>query len=679
MFAKGIDRQIHVKGQEMISIAVPLDSQTVSPNVTIGTGKMEFIFPGFVSLRPNGVFVDIRALSLASGGFELFVDRLFMAEMQFQGLDYSVFTKLLYDADWLDAMQDKAVEAKMAEKVVEFPQDRKDLYHAVKLLDAGNRAEYVFEPVSIPELYKEPVYGEPDENGNTHLISYVSKSRLVPAKLNFDEFVADLWLKGIKFGIDVSAVREAMVSNTPARITVARHLEPTTGRDAEILEVCPDLHRDNSPKIMLNGKADLRVFKNRFPQISKGKRLLKKISRVLGKPGYRVTGEMILPRIPNDIDLYALASLGTMVALEKDGEYIISTMDGFLTIDTKSNLISVAEKIETDSGISIRTTGDLTLDVDEFVEHGEVQEGRRVEGKHMTFLADVFGNILSNEGNIFISGSLSGGRAETHGGNITLGSNASRAVILAPEGTVTIHYCEHSTIIGRVVHIEHAVNCEIVADEVIMELSEGCLIAAEKVSIASSGERRGKETLVTLMIPDLAEIDQKIVMLKKKMSEELENKNKKLRDLDTLKSDLEFVKFLSLQERIKSGAIKLTVDHAANWRKMMERNAKSSNLYAKLNAEMAVIELELQQLTEEHQRIVAEREGMGEGIACSIAHVTGQTTGQTMKSINGIGIFNGKSSHDIRTLLQKVDSHKARIFSEDLGSVNWKYARKSGG
>ena len=655
----------------MTAIDFPIDLP-VTPSES---GQKDFIFPGFVAMRPNGVFVDLRALTLATGGFELFVDRLFNSDMQFLGLDYGVFMKLLYDQDWLEAMQDKMAEIKMAEKVTAFSPDRKELYHAVKLLDEASRAEYVFEPVNIPQYYREPVYGEPDENGETQIVNYLHKSRLVPAKLNFDEFVAEMWLKGVKFGIDVNAVREAISGTNSARITVARQLEPTSGRDAEIIEVCPDLHRDNSPKILLSGKADLRVFKNRFPQIGKGKRLLKKVPRVLGKPGYKVTGDPILPRIPNDIDLYALASMGTMVAQEKDGEYIVSTRDGFLTIDTKSNHISVTEKIETDSGISIRTTGDLTLDVDEFVEHGEVQEGRRVEGKHMTFLSDVFGNILSNEGNIFISGSLSGGRAETHGGNITLGSNASRAMILAPEGMVTIHYCEHSTVIARVVQIEHAVNCEIIADEVNMELSEGCLIAAEKVAISSSGERRGKETLVTMLIPDLSGFDQKINLLRKKISDEQEARNKKNRELDVLKSDLEFVKYLSLYERIKSGAVKLTAEHAGNWRKMVERNAKTSNLYAKLNGEMSAIELALSQSNEELARVIAEREAMGAGIACNIANVTGQTTGQTMKSVNGIGIFTGKSSHEIRSLLHKVDSHKVRIFSEDQGPINWKYAK----
>jgi hypothetical protein len=31
-----------------------------------------------------------------------------------------------------------------------------------------------------------------------------------PARLNFDEFVSDMWVKGIRFGIDAPAVRDVI-------------------------------------------------------------------------------------------------------------------------------------------------------------------------------------------------------------------------------------------------------------------------------------------------------------------------------------------------------------------------------------------------------------------------------------------------------------------------------------
>lgn len=649
-------------------------TSTDLPGSSAESPQEDWALPSFISVRPEGVIVDLPRL-YASGGFELFADRLFTGGGRFFDLDYAAFLRLLYDADWLAAMQGKCAEAKIATKIARFVPQRQELYRSVKLLGGGNRAEYVFEPVSIEETYEEPVYGKPGEDGVRPVIGQLSKTRLVPTKLDFDEFVADMWLKGVKFGIDADVVRESIASGKSGRMTIALHLDPTQGRDAEVMEVFSGLRQDNSPKILKDGKADLKSFKNRFPQVAKGKRLLKKIPRTLGKPGYKVTGEVIEPKIPKDVDLHELASAGTVVEQADDGEYIVSALDGFIMHDEQSNSISVTEKIETKGGISAKTTGDLELGVDEFIEHGEVQEGRGVKGKHMTFLSDVFGNVISQGGNIRIEGNLAGGRAESSGGNITLCKRVSRAVVRARDGEVTIHYGEHSTIVGKIVRIEHAVNCEIIADEVYADVVEGCMIAAEKIKIASADECRGRETMVTVLIPDLSASDQCIAALNKKIAEAQEGCKAKAAETDVLKAEPEFAKYLALYERIRSGAIKLTAEQAVNWRKLAERHAKAANQLAKLNAEIGAYDLSIKEAEEELASVMRERDAMREDISCIIDKITGHTVGQTMKTAHGADVFNGKSGADIRLILQKIDSYKARIFSEDSGSVGWQFEK----
>src|SRR5574340_1709508 len=137
------------------------------------TQQEDWALPSFVSVRQEGVIVDLPRL-YASGGFELFVDRLFTGGMRFFDLDYAAFLKLLYDADWLAAMQGKCAEAKIATKIARFVPQRQELYRSVKLLEGGNRAEYVFEPVSIEEAYEEPVYGKPGEDGVRPVIGQLS-------------------------------------------------------------------------------------------------------------------------------------------------------------------------------------------------------------------------------------------------------------------------------------------------------------------------------------------------------------------------------------------------------------------------------------------------------------------------------------------------------------------------
>lgn len=649
-----------------------------SNDAVASASSEEMGFPSFIYNRADGVFVDLPRLLAADGGLERFVDRLFGTGARFVGLDYDVFLKLLYDADWLVEMQSKVANLKLAGSIVRFAPERQALYRMVKMGEKDKRAEYMFEPVHFDESYQAPVYGAAGADGIAPIVGYEVMVREVATKLDFDEFVSDMWLKGVKFGLREDAIRKIIVSGDTIRLPIALQVDPTESRDAEIIEVCADLHRDNSPKLLANGKADLGVYKNRFPHVSKGTRLLKKVPRELGKPGHKVTGEPIEPAMPKDLDLHKLSSIGTAVEQTVDGEFIVATMDGFISIDSKSNSISITEKIETKDGISAKTTGDLALAVEEFIEHGEVQEGRTVKGRHMTFLADVFGNVISEGGNIVISGNASGGRLEAHEGNVTLGKRATRAVVIAREGEVTAAQCESSLLFGKVVRVEHAVNCEIIADEVYAEVVEGCVIAGKLVNIKSAGERRDKETLVTMLIPDCSGVEQRIAAMKNELQEAQAAIISKTSEIDALKAEPEFAKFLSLYARIGNGAVKLSDEQAHNWQKLVSKNAKPMQQMASLSREKSALVQLVKDIDERLAASVLEQGAMGNGVTCVIENIIGHAVGQTMRSANGIAVFNGMSGSAIRTMLHTMDGLKERLFIGDDGNIDWRFRESSG-
>lgn len=638
---------------------------------TTAQPQERLVVPSYVSNRPDGVFVNLQDL-YSVGGFDVFIDRMFSGGACFQGMDYALFLKLLYDNDWLAAMRGSQKKFKVAAAIIRFPQERQELYRPVKLLENNTRADYIFEKIYITVAYEEPVYGKMDQNGTPQITGYKPKTKQQLAKLDFDEFVAAMWLKGVKFGIEEEAVRKAIAKAEAGRITIARHLEPTEGSDAAILEVCPNLHRDLTPKILLSGQADLRAFKNRFPQVANGERLLKKIPKRLGKLGYKVTGVAIEPKIPKDLDLYALSALGTKVIKESDAEYIVAAMNGFLTLDTQTNKVSVTEKIETKSGISSKTTGDLDLSVSEFIEHGEVQEGRVVEGKNMTFTSNVYGNLISKGGNIRIDGNLSAGTAQSTGGNISL-SRSLGSVVRATSGEVTAKYCESSTIIGKIVRIQQAVNCEIIADEVYSDAVMGCLVAAKIIKLRSSNERKDRESLITVFIPDFSESDKCIADLQKKIYDDQARITAIMREIELLTADKEFARYIALDKQIKSGSVKLTDDQEYNWQKLATKNAKAYSQLMKLNDQINAFELSLKESGEELAKSTLARDKTGEGISCVIDRVEGQTIVQTMRANNAVEDFSKMSGADITGKLQMTGKDKNRIFAKTSGSINWKY------
>eukprot|EP01041_Mallomonas_annulata_P035006 gene35006-57884_t len=197
----------------------------------------------------------------------------------------------------------------------------------------------------------------------------------VPSRLDVDEFVADLWGKHIRFGIDIAAVRAVIESGKSERLNVAHRLPAVQGIDAHVIEVSSDLHRSDAPRQLANGKLDLMAFQNRFPQIKKGVRLLKKVPRQDGKTGFELTGIPIQPPVPKDLDLGAMAGPGTVVDTSAEGEFIITLQAGFLSVDPHTQQVSVGDKIVSRDGVSARTTGNLQLAGD-YEEFGEVQEKR---------------------------------------------------------------------------------------------------------------------------------------------------------------------------------------------------------------------------------------------------------------------------------------------------------------
>lgn len=641
-----------------------------SPGNITDLKEGEFLLPAYVSLRTEGVFINIPRIPPETGLMP-FIERLFGNETRFMELDYDCLMRLLYGSGEAAPTKPGATEVRIAGGIVRFPPERRALYKGVKIIGGGERAEYLFEPAAIEVASDEPVYGEIGDDGVRPVIGYTRTTHLQPTRLNFDEFVADLWFKGVRFGIDAAAVRQTIESGATTRMDIAFQLEPTSGMDAEIREESDALHRDNSPKILLNGKADLRRFKNRFPQVAKDQPLLRKIPRKLGKQGFRVTGAAIEPPLPADLDLNALAGPGTRIERKGDGEVIVANMDGFLVFDIRSNHIEVTEKVEDRGGVSVRTTGDLSLAVDEFVEYGEVQEGRVIEGKHLTFLSPVFGTVQSDHGDILLKNNLSGGRAQSCGGNITVQGRAYNASIEARGGNVTVPVAENCTIIGKSVSIEHAVNCEIVAEELRLGVSEGCAIAGKTVRVASSTARKGKETFITMLVPDFHEFDQHVAQIRNEMAANDKLARAKEEEIRRTTAEPELAKYLSVAATIQSGAIKLTAVQHGNWQQMVVRFSRPLKELAVLEAEKNKLAEKSLAMKQEIEQIFRQREDSANSVLCEIGKILGDTVVKKRHSNLGATIFHDLPGHELRVRLRQPGNLGDRIFSDAEGSLNW--------
>lgn len=541
----------------------------------------QVLLPSFIHRGDDGLYIDLPSLD-SRAMLAQFAGRVFSSGARFRELDYETFVDLAYLTTPVEMdrrleefrRKDKPPRVWLARDIVPFPPERRDLYRGLKVAHNGQSAEYLFEQISVER--DEPDFNSPEGVRKTSERQY----------LDFDEFVAAMWVKGLCFGIDAKAVREAIARDKGERLGIAQARQPHAGKDASVDEQTDLLHRDDAPRILSNGRMDLRHYRNRFPQVSAGTRLFKKVQRALGDSGWDVQGKELPPPAVKDFEIETLAGPGTQVVRESGAEFVVAVRDGFLDIDASSNLISIVDKIINREGVSMRTTGDLSLAGEEFEEHGEVQERRNVEGHNMRFRAAVFGNIVSAGGRIAIDTTISGGSARSPGGAIVIEGAASRSLLEAAGGEVSAARAETSLIMARRVRIGRAIACDIVADVVEIEEAEGCAIAAKTVVIKTARARKDEAVFVSLLMPDAEAFERGEAALAESRDEAKAEAQQLAAGIKALTEHPDVKTYLTIQPKLKSGKLVMNPAQSLKWQELLTRIAPTLHRISARNIEL---------------------------------------------------------------------------------------------
>lgn len=614
--------------------------------------------PRFLFKQAGGLYVDPSKLENLDA-LQAAVDRIFSANAYFLDIDYAAFSHLLYGLDLREVQaQGTTPPRRLCRDILSFRTSRRALYKAIKMGDG--QAEYYFEPVFEEIKVEGAKPGDPPVQER--------------ASLDFDEFVADMWLKGVRFGIDEARVREIIASGKSGRFIIARRREAILGKAADIQELAEEIHRDDAPKELANGRLDLGQFKNRFPQINKGVRLLKKIPLVMGIPGREVSGNLIEPPIPKDFNLAVLAGPGTSVVINAEGEFIVSQQDGFLNLDTQTNQISINEKIINRDGVSVRTTGDLSLTGEHYEEHGEVQEKRTIEGNNIAIHADVFGIVSSRGGVIVLKRNLVGGMALNQKGDIVIEGVASGATLHTRNGEIHLKRAESCAIIGTRVVIEQASNCDILAEQVEIALAEGCAIAAKAVRIESASPRKQSEMLSFIMIPDQGEFHHKIATLTGKIEDMQTVVNKMIGESEKLKAHPEFRKYVAIAGKVRRNEITLTPDQQGQLQKMAATLSPHIKLLGKLGEDTKVRMAEQAALESQLNEIKALKRAAEAGISCNIAAVNGEIHVRTLPLKPDAPSLFDIPPKELKAKLRGTRAAGEMLFAGHGGSFEWQYS-----
>jgi hypothetical protein len=599
-----------------------------------------------IAQRDDGVYADPSVLGTT---LVAAIDNVFRAGNVLVGVDYPVLMKALFDhGPELPRGPDGAAVVRIAADIQPFDPARRALYRAAKI--GRGYAEYVFEPVWLADP------NDPEGEG-------------IPTRLDADEFIADMWCKGIRFGLDLPAIGAAIASNKADRITVAHQCDPVPGEDARIVEVSDDIHRNDAPLELANGRLDLNSFQNRFPQIQPGIRLLEKRPATPGTTGFELSGRPLPPKPGRDTDLAPYAGTGTKVERTPEGEFLVSSQAGFLMVDAKTSRISVDEKIVSRDGVSAKTTGNLNLTGD-YEEFGEVQEKRVIEADSITVHGDVFGSLVSRGGTIVLQANLVGGSARNARGDIHVRGVASAAVLSADDGRIVLERAESCVIAGTRVEIGHAVNCEIVGDEVIVKMAEGCALAGRRVAVECTVPRKQSEMLVAVLRAEDRQIDEVIAAVTQRVAQfgALAVQLKAAMDALTAKEDVR--RYLMLAARVRKGELVLSPEQTRQFQKLAQDVGPALKAVADVSAKIKAAEAEQQAGANMLANLEAQRSD-----AATVSGVTIESVqGETQVRILGYSPAGGQpylwTPRDIRTRLRGPQAGEL-LFMGGAGTFAW--------
>ncbi len=600
--------------------------------------------PSSLVQRADGVYFkaqDSAALLQAAA------NQVFASGASLRGLDYGVFIRALYGAgpELPEGMKDQLLW-RIADEIVPFPSARRALYKSVRIV--GGEAEYYFEPVFLE----------------------VEGMAAEPAQLDFGEFVADMWSKGIRFGIDAPAVRAAIASGKAARLIVARKLPPAPGRDAAIVEVSESIHRSNAPRLLANGRFDLHTFQNRFPQVKAQVRLLRREPPQPGTPGFELSGSVLEPPPARDVALTTVAGPGTVVEHIDGIDYLVSAVEGFINVDSQSKRISIGPKIVNREGVSARTTGNLQLGAD-YEEFGEVQEQRVVEGGNITVHGDVFGHLSSRGGTIVLQKNLMGGSASNADGNIRVAGVASGAVLQAKKGEVVLGKAQNCVITGTRVIINEAYNCEIMADEVLVKLAAGCAIAARRIEIDNAGPRKQAEMQLHVMVPDTGKYDDKLAECAERAARHEQQAERCKAQMDALTADQEIRNYLQLASKVRKQEVTLNQEQLALFQKMAFKVGPSLKMVARLQVQMKEAQAAQQKEQELGEHVYRQKLMVIGSARCTVRQVAGDMVVRKMLFNPDLGPAHLLPPKEVKARLRVALGKQQPLFAGSNGSFDW--------
>ncbi len=492
------------------SLWTPDTSQQVQNLLRVGW------YDTLVQIKEDGVFLDVS--SLTRQRFMWYVDSIFKNNYYFEWLDYTLFSQLVFNPSDVKSKSDpSSYQVKLCDKISLFPPERVSKYHKPMIFWRDkDQAEYTFSP-----LFDEIT----DENGKTKEVNIF---------LNVDEFIARMWLHGIRYGLQISLIQEAISWAKEKKVVIAEALQPIPWVDAYLETIIP-LWQDLQIQTT-NGKLDWKNYARVFPQVPAGKKMYQKIPLKEGKIGMNIAWDQLLPTDPIDFDMYKWCGEGTSVIQENDIQYLVSSQPGYVQpiiwhYDSKSHGEKEGKKVKVDinqmkSPVAVTRdiqlwtigpkTGNIHASGDVSI-HWEVIHDYWVKAENVKCIGDVNGSIYVENNvditwNIFWSSGKQyikfweisqNGQVVSQKWNITIEWKVlSNAILQSQQGNIHAVSVESSIVIGKNIQLQSLRSSIVIGENIEIEnVTNSIIICTYKTAIQSLVSLKESGNIIFIIKP----------------------------------------------------------------------------------------------------------------------------------------------------------------------------------
>ena len=376
----------------------------------------------------------------------------------------------------------------------------------------------------------------------------------IGSRLTFDDFLRDLRLRNIVYGIQTGELQGHFQSAGlyGTDIVLARGKEPTAGVDASI-EYYFNTETHRRPKVCEDGSVDYFTLTT-INQCKKGDALARIIPEVPGIDGSDIYGNRIRAKEPKRITL----KFGQNIGLSEDKRTIYTMVDGHVTLLEDKVFVSDVYAVK-DVDVS---TGNLDY-------QGSIQ---------------IDGNVSTN-----------------FGGSITIGKgmNGAAGGMLKAGGDVMVKFLENARVVaGGFVHSGAILHSRVSAGtEVIVEGKKGLIVggyvqAAKRIEAKSIGASMGATTILEVGVNPL--IKTQFTRLQKSQADMMKTiqnaevilttfKEKLSKGVQFNESQLKYFKSVAALVEEKTAELKELDMRLEKLRKMMETQKQAEIL---VNSEM---------------------------------------------------------------------------------------------